>query len=306
MKKQGKLSTALGAVILAGATTLIVASPAAADSNFIVLKVTTDAFGSDWGWSANDPLCEDPDISAYRLALDPTNPNETIETEIDSDRVTINDDRATGSFDISGLESGFYVFEIACETDNPDDIDIYQGLAAFAQVDVQKVVVGDASGADEFVINLTCETFGTFDEGDDYIPGAPREFDFTFGPQGGIQSIYMVTGIVDFLSDMSADMPPIEMACVVEETVDGGAESVAIQNPEIEILDTSIEHEGILFSMRDNTVVVTNTFAASTETPDEVGPDADEKPAPTPPVTGGHQGDTVPATAVKSQPTMAG
>lgn len=263
MKKRGKLSAALGVVVLAGATTVIAASPAAADPYPIDLTMTPNTHGAAWGWKANDPLCENPEISAYKGVLDPAAQGGASKVPVDSDRVSINDDRVSGSFDISGLESGFYVFEIECETDNPDYSDVYQGLATFAKVDVQKNVVGDVDDAAEFVVTLTCEMFENFDDDDNPIPGTPNEFDFVFGPQGGTQSVYLATAITGFLLDGPQTFADIEAECVVEETVDGGAEAVQIENAEFEVLDSSIEDESIMLSMRDQTVVVTNTFAAA-------------------------------------------
>lgn len=261
-KLKKKIWAAASTFALAGGIVAIAALPAAADNNFF-LELDGSYTDPVWSFTVRDaptpePICDEPAIQ-FISSSDP-NPGDI------SDSVTINDDRLSGSLDVTALPGGYNWIAFTCETDNPDVNNVYETEFAFGRVIVEKVVEGDAPDDSVFVVNI-----------DDNLGDSGVQYDLQFSAAGGTQTFFA----------------PWSGTFTVTETDDGGAESSQVEGQSV-VLDLS---EGSV----EGTATVTNVFPSADPDlqPDpEDAPDAAPEPLPT--------DESDPATPVVLKPAVTG
>ena len=207
--------------------------------------ITTDG---ELGWELTNtdypPVCGDGDAvtSGYLVSKDE---EVTLDTPFD---VTVNDDSTTGAIDVENAPgSGFYTTEVACENDGTTFI--YTFNTAVDVFTLTKDVKGDAPSDAAFEIEVTASHPEWSANEPEHGPN-PETLTVPFSASGGEQKFFHHTG-------------EIFAYWTVEETEDGGADSV------------SIEDRNYLSAEGDSFATVTNTFDEA-DAPEDNGDDKDD------------------------------
>lgn len=167
--------------------------------------------------------------------------------------VTLGEGDGTVAF-ADSVPGGYYDVTISCDVGEGT---IIRGSTsvAFARGYVAKAVEGDVPADAEFVIDVSCEGEG---EETDVTAAAPFSLTFTYPSTGGQEGMVVYSG----------------QDCTVTETEDGGA------------VETTVEGTLSFPEPADETVTVTNVFAAAVTPPTPPAPPAVQPVVATPGYTG--------------------
>ena len=197
-----------------------------------------DAPVFDFEWTGPPP--EQLDCMDFEFAVE--GPDGDVEGVIDVDGLT-------GTVDLTGEPAGDYELVLRCDFGQGETFVIDRADLTFARLTIDKNVEGDVPDGTTFVVEAACEP----DENGDIGPAAMHEpfvAEREFEADGGSQAVIFYG----------------PATCDIEETEDGGAESVTVSDGSVEIAEPT-----------DYDVSVTNVFPASVDEPEEEEVDEPEE-----------------------------
>jgi len=224
---------------------------------FPTVNVPTDFISTsgEQPWENADdypPMCEDGDVTTEGYVFS-ENANRDVEPAFD---VSVAADGNSGTIDVANAPgTGYYTTTVVCENDGYTFNYILN--TAVDVFTLTKTVQGDAPADANFEIEVTASYPVDSDDGDLEHGPNTQTLSITFGADGGEQKIFHHTG-------------EIWAYWTTEETDDGGAESVSIEERNY------VDDEGDAFA------TVTNVFASSVPEEDDPEEEAAEAPRPTP------------------------